>query len=94
LAAAALIAIVDWGGLIMNWSFLSMGLRGTVAFGPLLAALLLAGRIRPNFALTAMVLGPLVTARGVWLLPAGIDPVWLGAGSALAVLALGLARRH
>ncbi|MDR1237337.1 MAG: hypothetical protein LBK28_03760 [Propionibacteriaceae bacterium] len=94
LAAAALIAIVDWGGLIMNWSFLSMGLRGTVAFGPLLAALFLAGRIRPNYALTAMMLGPLVTALGVWLLPAGIDPVWLGAGSALAVLALGLARRN
>jgi SSS family solute:Na+ symporter len=94
LATATMIAILDWGGLIMNWSFLSMGLRGTVAFGPLLAALFLAGRIRPGFAVTAMVLGPLVTALGAWLLPAGIDPVWLGAGGALAVLALGLVRRH
>ncbi|MDR1431906.1 MAG: hypothetical protein LBI99_07280 [Propionibacteriaceae bacterium] len=89
LAAAALAAGADRGGLIMGWSFLSMGLRGAVAFGPLLAALFLPGRIRPSFALAAMIAGPLGTALGAWLLPGGVDPIWLGLGGALAVMALG-----
>jgi SSS family solute:Na+ symporter len=89
LAVASVVAFSSGGGLILNWSFLSMGLRGAVAFWPLLAALFLRGRVDKRFVVPAMVCGPLGTALGAWLGPDSLDPVWFGVGAGLVVMIAG-----
>lgn len=90
LVAAALLTLGDMGSMILSWSFMSMGLRGAVAFGPLCTALFLPGRIPPKFAFVSMIMGPLLVLVGKFTLPAGIDPLFLGLAGSLLVLAAGL----
>jgi SSS family solute:Na+ symporter len=89
LAVASAVAFSSGGGLILSWSFMSMGLRGAVAFWPLLAALFWRGRVDPRFVVPAMVCGPLGTALGAWLGPDSLDPVWFGVAAALVVMIAG-----
>ena len=44
--------------LMLQWTFLSMGLRATVAFLPLVFALFLTGKVNRNWALASMLLAP------------------------------------
>lgn len=90
LVGAALLTIGDMGAMILSWSFLSMGLRGAVAFGPLCTALFLPGKIPPRFAFVSMMTGPILVLAGKFTLPAGIDPLFLGLAGSLVVLAAGL----
>ncbi len=78
LLATALFTFGNLGSLILNWSFLSMGLRGSVAFWPLCFALFCPGRVPPRYALAAMLSGPVFVFLGKAVLPAGIDPLFLG----------------
>jgi SSS family solute:Na+ symporter len=89
LLGAAAICLFDMGGLILSWSFLSMGLRGAVAFWPAMAALFLRGRINRRFVVPAMIAAPIATALGAWLGPDGIDPVWFGIAASLVVMVAG-----
>jgi SSS family solute:Na+ symporter len=90
LALAAVFSGGNMGSLILGWSFLSMGLRGAVAFGPLCTALFLPGRIPGRYALLSMVVGPVLVLLGKLMLPAHIDPLFLGVLGNLAILGLGL----
>lgn len=90
LAGAALLTLGDMGSLILSWSFMSMGLRGAVAFGPLCTALFLPGRISSKFAFISMIVGPLLVLIGKFTLPTGSDPLFLGLAGSLLVLAAGL----
>lgn len=90
LASAALFTMGNMGSLILGWSFMSMGLRGAVAFGPLCTALFLPGRIPHQFALASMLVGPVLVLVGKFVLPAGIDPLFLGLAASLLVLAAGM----
>lgn len=84
----------DMGAMILNWSYLSMGLRGAVAFAPLCAALFLPGRIPSGYALAAMIAGPTLVLLAKLLLPPSIDPLFPGLGGSMAILAVGaLVRR-
>lgn len=89
LGAAALFTLGDLGAMILDWSFMSMGLRGAVAFGPLLTALFLKGRIGNNFAFASMIVGPILVVVGKFVLPAGIDPLFLGLAASILVLVVG-----
>ena len=91
LAAAALSAILMPSAVINDFGYLSMGLRGAVAFAPLCTALFLPGRIPPRFAFAAIVAGPVVVLAGKLALPAGLDPLFPGLAAALVILAAGLA---
>ncbi len=68
LIVACLLSTGGAGSLIMSWSFLSMGLRGAVAFFPLCAALFLPGRIHTKTVLTSMVVGPVVVILSKFLI--------------------------
>jgi SSS family solute:Na+ symporter len=92
LLAAATICLFDMGGLILSWSFLSMGLRGAVAFWPVMAALFLPGRINARFVIPAMCAAPLATALGAWFGPETIDPVWFGIAASLVIMLIGALR--
>ena len=89
LGVAALFTLGDMGTLILEWSFLSMGLRGAVAFGPLLCALFLKGKIGDNFALASMIAGPAVVLIAKFTLH-GIDPLFPGLAASILVLAIGI----
>lgn len=95
LVAAALFTMGNMGSLILGWSFMSMGLRGAVAFGPLCTALFLPGRIPSRYAFTAMIVGPILVLVGKLWLPPIMDPLFLGVGGSLLVLVVGfMAGRH
>lgn len=84
----------NMGAMILNWSYMSMGLRGAVAFAPLCAALFLPGRIASGYALGAMFAGPSLVLLGKLVLPPSIDPLFLGLGVSAAILAIGFLLRR
>lgn len=90
--AAALMTIGNLGSLILGWSFMSMGLRGAVAFGPLATALFLPHRVRPSFAFWSMLVGPACILIGKPVVGAVFDPLFLGVAASMLVLALGFKR--
>lgn len=85
LVSAALFGVGEVGSTILSWSFLSMGLRGAVAFAPLCFALFSPGRMGKKVAGAAMIAGPLLVILGSFLLPDHIDPLFLGMGGALLI---------
>jgi SSS family solute:Na+ symporter len=64
--------------LIQKWSYMSMGLRGATAFGPLCAALFLKGKVNKNLAIGAMFFGPLSMLLVKPFLPENFDPLYVG----------------
>jgi SSS family solute:Na+ symporter len=92
LAVAALFSLGNMGTLILSWSFLSMGLRGAVAFLPMCAALFCKGRLHKSYALASMISGPLLVVAGKLLLPFSIDPLFYGVAGAAVIILVGLAR--
>lgn len=89
LITASLFTAGNMGSLILGWSFMSMGLRGAVAFAPLCCALFFPGRINKRFALYAIIAGPLFVLIGKFTLPAFIDPLFLGVGASILMMAIG-----
>lgn len=78
LLAAGVLCMMPIGDTILNFSFMSMGLRGAVLFVPLGCALWLRGRIQPLWIMLAMIISPLVIlVLGVTDLPVG-DPLFAG----------------
>jgi SSS family solute:Na+ symporter len=66
------------GGLILGFSFLSMGLRGCTALFPLLGAMFFKRYVTPMAGLTAALLGPLTDMIWQALYPKGLDPLYPG----------------
>ena len=93
LAAAGILSCGALGDIILQFSFMSMGLRGAVIFMPLLCALWLPGRIRPRYAMAAVIAGPLaVLVFGLWkVLP--FDSLFAGIGIAVLIMSAGLLDR-
>ncbi len=89
LLCAALFGLGEVGSMILSWSFLSMGLRGAVAFAPLCFALFLPERVSRNYAVVAMIAGPLLVIAGSFILPNHIDPLFLGMGGSLLICFIG-----
>jgi SSS family solute:Na+ symporter len=89
LVTASLFTAGNMGGLILGWSFMSMGLRGAVGFAPLCCALFLPGRIDKQFALYAIIAGPLFVLIGKFVLPKYIDPLFLGVGISILTMIIG-----
>lgn len=75
--------------LILEWSFLSMGLRGATICLPLLGAIFIPKRINPKAGVLAIGLGPLSAI--VWAIVGRsvLDPLYVGLSVSLATLLLG-----
>jgi len=75
--------------LILQWSFLSMGLRGATNFIPLLGAIFFKKWVSPKAGLIALVVGP--AADLVWkvVVPNGMDPLYAGLLASLLCLVIG-----
>lgn len=90
LAAAGVLSYGEFGQYILNWSFLSMGLRGAVAFIPIITALYCPGRINKKYATAAIIAGPIITFAGKFALPASIDSLFPGIAASLVIMLAGL----
>jgi|GEM_PF-36368 len=93
LLAGVALSCGSLGDTILNFAFMSMGLRGAVVFVPMLCSLWLPGRVNRKLALAAIIAGPLAVLLfgTLWKLPFGIDPLFAGIAAALVCCAAGLA---
>ncbi len=66
-----------------------MGLRGSVAFGVLTAAIFLRGRIPHRYAMWSMLVGPLCILIGKPWIGNSMDPLFIGVAGSIIVLAAG-----
>ncbi|GHV78678.1 sodium:solute symporter [Spirochaetia bacterium] len=101
LLAAALFTFGDMGSLILGWSFMSMGLRGAVAFVPLCAVLFFPGKIARGAAFISMLVSPVLVLIGKLLINAGlmskaIDPLFPAIGGSVLIFVVGYvySRKH
>ncbi|MBQ2696110.1 MAG: sodium:solute symporter family protein [Clostridia bacterium] len=78
LFSACLLSMGPLGDTILNFAFMSMGLRGATIFVPLCCAFWYSGKVDRRYAFSAIILGPvLVLIFGVWkVLP--FDPLFIG----------------
>ena len=89
LLAACCLSTGALGDVILDFAFMSMGLRGAVIFVPLTCALWLPGRVSKGWMTAAIVAGPVLTLI-CGLIPAiGIDPLYPGLLASAALAAVG-----
>lgn len=88
-AVAMLMVFTNLNTLILKWSFLSMALRGTTIFFPLIAAIYCKDKINKMAGLVSIIAAPL--AAIIWELfgMKGIDPLYIGLATSIIFL-LGL----
>ncbi len=93
LAAGCFLSAGPLGDTILNFAFMSMGLRGAVVFVPMTFALRLPGRVNRRWAMAGIIAGPIsVLLFGTLLpLPADIDPLFAGVAASLLCCMIGLA---
>lgn len=93
LALAVCLSSGSLGDTILNFAFMSMGLRGAVVFVPMCCALWLKGKVNKTWALIGIIAGPVfVLLFGTVLsLPAGIDSLFAGIAAALVCCIIGFA---
>jgi len=72
--------------LILEWGFLSMALRGTTIFIPLLGAVYFKDRISPKAGLTAIVAAPIVSVLWQVLHISNIDSLYVGMITSMILL--------
>lgn len=92
LAVAGLISLLNPGSMILNWSILSMALRGVAGFGVFTAALFLPGRIGPAYAFWSIFIGLFCVLAGRPLVGHFMDPLFLGLAAGALVLLAGYGR--
>lgn len=92
LAAAGLLSCGSLGDTILQFAFMSMGLRGAVIFLPLNCALWLPGRIHRKYAVASILISPLaVLFLGVLdVLP--FDPLFVGIFVSVLIMGFGFLR--
>ncbi|MBP3633888.1 MAG: sodium:solute symporter family protein [Oscillospiraceae bacterium] len=90
LLLAAVLATGEAGSVILQWSFLSMGLRGAVAFVPVCFALFRPGSLPGKAAVAAMILAP-VTCLFSFYFVKGIDPLFPGMAVSVLICIIGTA---
>ena len=90
LALACCLSTGTLGDLILNFAFMSMGLRAAVVFCPMTAALFFPGRVDRRLAIAAIVAGPVFVLVGN-LIGLPFDPLFLGLAVALILVLIGAA---
>ncbi|MBR5538553.1 MAG: sodium:solute symporter family protein [Clostridia bacterium] len=91
---ACLLSMGTFGDTILNFAFMSMGLRGAALFAPLSFAIFSPGRVSPKYAMLSIILGPLIVlVFNLWnLLP--FDPLFLGVLVSGFIMFIGLFKRR
>ncbi|MBP2027720.1 SSS family solute:Na+ symporter [Acetoanaerobium pronyense] len=88
LALTTLMVFLNMDSLILKWAFLSMALRGTVIFIPLLGIIILKDKVPKKAGLYSMTISPLLAiVFGVFGF-VNIDPLYIGMGSSFIIITL------
>ncbi|HWP79145.1 MAG TPA: sodium:solute symporter family protein [Candidatus Acidoferrum sp.] len=87
---AVLLVLFNLDSLILKWAFLSMALRGTVAFLPLLFILLMGHRVPKKAGGVAMLAAPLITIAVAVTGVTPVDPLYIGLGVGLVIFLFGI----
>lgn len=90
MAAASILCMCPIGDTILNFAFMSMGLRGAVIFAPLCGALWLHGRIGSRWIMASVIISPLVVLVFGLLDVLPFDPLFLGVGISVLLCFMGL----
>lgn len=85
LLALAVVLFTRGEVVILNWSYLSLGLRGATICFPLFAAIFLKGKISPLAGTLAVIAGPSVVIIGT-LLQFGLNPLYPGLAISFLIL--------
>jgi SSS family solute:Na+ symporter len=88
-AVGLMLAAGNANSLILEWSFLSMGLRGATICLPLLGAIFWRGSVNPKAGVWAIGLGPLSAVLWAVFGRSTIDPLYVGLSVSLGVLLTG-----
>lgn len=93
IAVAAFSGVTGAGSMILEWSFVSMGLRGAGTFFPFIVSVMLPGELAPRWALAAS-LGGLagMLAWAICGMPG--DPLFAGLAVSATAVAAGLLQYH
>ena len=92
LALACCLSTGTLGDIILQFAFMSMGLRAAVVFCPMCAALFFPGRVDRRWALAAIIAGPVAVLLGN-LAGLPFDPLFLGMLVSFVLVLLGAAAR-
>ncbi|MDD3654741.1 MAG: sodium:solute symporter family protein [Desulfotomaculaceae bacterium] len=84
-----LLVIGNLKTMILEWSFLSMGLRGATIFLPLMGAIFFRKYVSPTAGVLALVVGPMTDLIWKIAFPNIMDPLYAGLLASFLVLALG-----
>lgn len=87
---AFVLLLSNLGSAIMEWSFLSMGLRGATLCFPLLFAVFFARRSLRHAGLVAVTVAPLAVIVSGFFPRLGVSPLFIGLGLSLLILTAGL----
>lgn len=88
LALTTLMVLFNMDSLILKWAFLSMALRGTVIFIPLLGIIILKDKVPKKAGLYSMTISPLLAiVFGVFGF-VNIDPLYIGMGSSFIIITI------
>ncbi|OPX88043.1 MAG: putative symporter YidK [Pelotomaculum sp. PtaB.Bin104] len=89
IGATIIFAIGNLKTMILEWSFLSMGLRGATIFLPLLGAIFFRKYVSPAGGALALVAGPVADLAWKLFFPNGMDPLYAGLLASFLALVLG-----
>lgn len=89
LVIALLFSLGNIGSVILNWSFMSMALRGAVMFIPMCAAMFFPGRVDAWPVITASIIGTVTVIVGNLFNIVSFDPLILGIGVSLIIALIG-----
>lgn len=92
--AAAGVSFLNMESLVLDWNFLSMGLRGAGVFFPLTLAVFLPNRISKKWAVWSMLAGALAVIIWKIIYPQGFDPLYAGLIASAVFLAAGIRREE
>ncbi len=83
--ALAVVLLFGEDMLILNWSYLSLGLRGAAICFPLLAVIFLKGKISPPAGTLAVAAGPLIVITGT-VLGWALNPLYPGLAAGIVII--------
>ena len=89
LIVAGVFCILPIGDVILNFAFMSMGLRGAVIFAPLCCALWLKKKVNSNWILVSIIVSPIIVLVFGLLKILPFDALFLGVIFAIAACAIG-----
>lgn len=89
LFSACLVTMLPLGDMILNFAFLSMGLRGATLFVPLCCALWLPGKFKPSHTMAAIIIGPLTVLVFGFLKILPFDPLFIGIAASFITMTTG-----